>query len=157
MRRIGGLGKPADASGVSSPLPGDTSPVPSSALRDGGFSFSVALPWPPRALWPNGRPAHWAIKAREAKAAKRIGLALGLQRGPIIPPGVPLAVAITSHKPTRVSRYDDDNLIAALKHYLDGLALALGVDDSRFRLQAPVRGAPRGAGEIVVEVATFGG
>ena len=62
-----------------------------------------------------------------------------------------LSVALTFH-PKDANRVDADNAIASLKAALDGIARALGVDDSRFRLAAPVMAEPRKGGAVIVEI-----
>lgn len=44
---------------------------------------------------------------------------------------------MTFYPPDRRYR-DDDNMISAFKHGRDGVALALGVDDRRFRIHPEV-------------------
>lgn len=114
----------------------------------------VELSWPLRALSPNYRSrSHWprtnaAKKARhEAYWSARL-----MDIGPLTATQADarLAFVITAYPPDKHHR-DDDNLIASVKPYRDGIADALGVDDSRFdtRLQwaEPVKG-----GKLVVEV-----
>jgi crossover junction endodeoxyribonuclease RusA len=96
--------------------------------------MEVTLPWPPRELSPNGRH-HWATKAR---ATKKYRAACGWQA---IADGVkpnhrhsgPISVHMVFVPPTRRIR-DEGNLVAWMKAGLDGLADALGIDDSEFRL-----------------------
>lgn len=111
----------------------------------------IVLPWPPRSLNPNGR-AHWRVKHRDAKIAKdfafyatkeaRIGVAAG---------DVPVLVGLTFH-PKTATRPDEDNCIASMKAGLDGIALALGLDDQHFRLAAPVIAEPVNGGKVVVTI-----
>ena len=61
----------------------------------------------------------------------------------------PIHVALTFYPKTR-NRVDADNLIASCKAALDGIAEALGCDDSRFRLAAPVIGEPVKGGRVEV-------
>lgn len=109
------------------------------------------LPWPPRILSPNGRGHHMAVyKAK--KAAKRAGGNAVLAAGrPRFAQGAPLSVTITFHPPTRAVP-DEDNAIASLKAYLDGIAAALGVDDRMFRLQRPIMAAPVKGGRVLVAI-----
>ena len=92
--------------------------------------LTLTLDWPDRNLSPNARP-HWAAKARAVKAAREQAkylLLAAMQGGRV---GDKLAMTWTFHPPTR-RRYDRDNLVAACKSYQDGIADALGLDDSRF-------------------------
>jgi crossover junction endodeoxyribonuclease RusA len=96
----------------------------------------LTLPWPPTQLSPNAR-IHWAKKAKIAKAYKEVCWALTKQARVTIDWEGPIALALEFIPPDRRSR-DDDNLVAAFKHGRDGVALALGVDDKRFKMQPPV-------------------
>jgi crossover junction endodeoxyribonuclease RusA len=50
-----------------------------------------------------------------------------------LPPGEPLRVTLRIYPPDK-RRRDWDNIVASLKSGLDGIADAMGIDDSRFRL-----------------------
>jgi len=94
-------------------------------------TVTLQLPFPAKALWPNGR-AHWAEKARAVK--KHRGWAYFSACAPDVPKADPesrVAIAVTVHPKTR-NLIDRDNCIASLKSYLDGIADALGVDDRTF-------------------------
>ena len=116
------------------------------------MSLRVALPWPAVPLWPN-RKAHWRTKAEAVKKAKSDAMFLTLEALHILR-GLhgenKLSVAIKFQPPTR-RRYDLDNALAALKGPLDGIAYALGVDDSRFQL-ALERGEPVKGGCVMVTI-----
>ena len=121
-------------------------PPPTDAER-----LTVTLPWPVRAAWPNGGHGHWAVVHRERKRQHALAYYKGLERPRGMFRGVErFRVTITGH-PTRPGRVDADNLVAAVKGYLDGLALALRVDDSRFALSASIA-EPVPGGEVVVTV-----
>lgn len=60
-------------------------------------------------------------------------------------------VALTFH-PKAKRNVDEDNAIASMKWALDGIAQALGVDDSRFALQRPVIAEPIKGGRVIVEI-----
>jgi len=96
----------------------------------------IELPWPSPALWPNRRD-HWSVKDREAKQAKIDGAwatlkALdGKPAALTIWPDEGISVKLTFHPPSN-RRRDRDNAQAAMKHYLDGIAAALNVNDSLF-------------------------
>ena len=91
----------------------------------------VILPWPPKALSPNAR-SHWSKKAPIAKAYKQACWALTKEAGITVPDSPKLALWLDFYPPDRRAR-DDDNMIASFKHGRDGVALALGIDDKRFR------------------------
>ena len=113
--------------------------------------MNVELPWPPRILSPNGRGHHMAVH-KAKKKAKRIGGEAVIAAGrPRFPEGVPLTVTLTFHPKTRTAP-DQDNAIASLKAYLDGIAGALGVDDKLFRLQQPIMAEPVKGGRVLVSI-----
>lgn len=100
-------------------------------------SLSIPTGWPSSNLSPNGRPNRWQ-KAKSLRQAKNEGFIATLAAKPVgfqFGPG-PLKVYIHAFPPTRPQgggrHPDDDNLIASAKAFLDGIAFALGVDDSRF-------------------------
>jgi crossover junction endodeoxyribonuclease RusA len=96
----------------------------------------IALPWPARELSPNAR-VHWAKKSKAAKAYRRTCHLLTKAAGVVAPQG-PVMLLLEFCPPNR-QRRDDDNCLAAFKSGRDGLADALGIDDSRFVTQ-PVQG-----------------
>lgn len=90
------------------------------------------VPFPPKQLSPNSR-LHWAKKFRVAAnyraacfAYCKVAKAKVLEEGPV-------EVGLWFHPPDNRKR-DLDNLLASFKAGLDGISLALGADDSRFRL-----------------------
>jgi len=96
----------------------------------------VTLPWPPAELSPNSRP-HWAAKSRAAKSYRHACATLTRQAGVLSLPDGRLHVTIEFVPPDRRHR-DRDNMLASIKSGLDGLADALGVNDSRFDLTVRV-------------------
>lgn len=116
-------------------------------------SILIELGWPAKALNPNSRE-HFMTKARYTKASKDTAFwatraAIGLAK--FEHDGVSrIAFVTTAYPPDKRGR-DDDNLIASMKPFRDGIAKALGVDDKFFdqRLQW---GEPVNNGKIVVEV-----
>ena len=94
----------------------------------------VTLPFPDRRLNPNNSKCkHWASTVALRKSA-RAGAALLTQAaaaGHVLEPGAELALVITFVQHDRRAR-DRDNLLAACKPMLDGVADALGVNDSQF-------------------------
>lgn len=96
----------------------------------------VTLPWPDKRLSPNAR-LHWSkVPKAQARAdgAKAAYAAMGgcrevraaVAKMDLIP------LKVTFYPPDRRHR-DEDNLIASLKAYRDGIADALGVNDRKFR------------------------
>ena len=107
--------------------------------------MKVLLPWPPRELWPN-RKAHWRRKAEAAKMYRNLAHWSAVAAGAV--PGC--AVAITFQPPDRIAR-DLDNMLAAIKSGIDGIASAIGVDDSKWQISIR-KGEPVKGGQVVVEV-----
>lgn len=96
------------------------------------FSLFLTLPWPKPILSPNAR-AHWRDLAREKarfRESSRLATLLALKRRR--PLATDIYVSLYFTPPDRRA-YDQDNLLARMKAGLDGVAEALGVDDSRFR------------------------
>jgi crossover junction endodeoxyribonuclease RusA len=112
--------------------------------------MTVTLPWFYPNLSPNDR-AHWAVKAKNFAAYKNAcaweSRAQGI--GPWVRTG-PVLISITFCPPDR-RRRDLDNMVSSSKALGDGLALALGVDDSRF-VPTYRMGEPRKGGAVLVEV-----
>lgn len=102
----------------------------------------LCLPWPPKELWANSRKQHryttdrrkgyknacWAL-AKEAKFKAN-------------------HLHITFHPPD-ARRRDLDNMLSAIKYGLDGVALAMGCDDSEWAITI-VRGTPERPNGCVV-------
>lgn len=98
-------------------------------------SVVVVLPWPDRKLNPNySKGRHWTSttdERKKARAAARVAtLNVLLDNGWEAPAG-DVELAIVFMAPDRRHR-DRDNLLSACKPALDGLADAMGINDSRF-------------------------
>jgi crossover junction endodeoxyribonuclease RusA len=96
--------------------------------------IAVTLPWPDPKLNPNrSKGAHWASTSQLRKEARETAWARTLIAACKVPlmraDTIPLTV--TFIQPDRRAR-DRDNLLAALKPSLDGVADALGVNDAQF-------------------------
>lgn len=113
----------------------------------------IELPWPDGALSPNGR-AHYMKKHSAAKSAKTDAFWMTRQAIPtrFKHDGSRLKLTITAH-PKTARRPDDDNTAGSCKAYRDGIAQALGIDDSLFDQQPIQWGEPIKAGRITIEVA----
>lgn len=116
------------------------------------LTFELELPWPPRQLSPNARQ-HWATLAKAKKAYRARCAAIGRQAGgrALVAGRERLAVHLSFFPPNRRGR-DWDNLLASMKSGLDGLADALGVNDSRWRLSMEIVDEPVRNGVVVVTV-----
>ena len=117
--------------------------------------LEVVLPWPPPDLSPNAR-LHWSKAAKVKRRYRKTcwgetALALSRARKANVrmwcAPDQRLRVELQFFPPNRRSR-DIDNLVASMKAGIDGIADALGIDDSNFELGEPKFGAC-GAGSCV--------
>jgi len=101
------------------------------------MSAVLILPWPVAALWQNSR-AHWRTRADATKKARNeaglIAMAGGLRK-----PGCDGAHLEWAFIPPDNRRRDLSNAIASTKAAIDGIADALGVDDSTFTHSWPLR------------------
>lgn len=95
----------------------------------------MELPFPHKALWPNGR-SHFMTRSREAKKHKQWAhdaMLATIGRAVIVDHGQRFRLVATFYpKPKTTRAIDKDNAIASLKAYQDGIALAIGFDDNRF-------------------------
>lgn len=113
----------------------------------------ITLPWPDRALHPNSR-VHWAQKAKATKAARHVAFVAARAIGwtnESVPSEGRLSLWIDFYPPDR-RRRDDDGLLASMKAARDGIADALGIDDSRFVSHHMLRDEVRRGGEVVVTI-----
>jgi crossover junction endodeoxyribonuclease RusA len=112
----------------------------------------IELPFPAKILWPNGR-GHWAAKAKAFKAHKE--WAYLAAKDPLwrcyIDTAERVNWSVTIH-PKTAHAIDDDNARASLKAYQDGLAWALGVNDSQFNAPSLTFGEPIKGGLVRIEV-----
>lgn len=118
----------------------------------------IELPWPPKALWPNGR-AHYMDKARKTKMARTLawGLTaqtLGAKLRTYAPGDGDIPLKVQLQPPARRGPLpDEDNAMASLKAYRDGIASALGVNDKRFRNDRPEWLPKSGDGAVIITIA----
>jgi len=109
----------------------------------------IKLPYPDKALWPNGR-AHWAVKAREAKKL-RTAAAWATKAASIKIGDSPIPVHIVVHPKAYGPVPDRDNVVAAFKHIGDGIADALGINDRHFAAPT-VEVSPERTGQFVIYI-----
>jgi len=115
-------------------------------------SMSIELPWPAKPLHPNARPHHM-VKWNATKKARADAYILAKRIGKIDAEAIKVTCIFF---PPLVKRYRDlDNMNAACKAYLDGIADAIGINDKCFLPQAPAWGIPVKGGKvrIVLEAA----
>jgi crossover junction endodeoxyribonuclease RusA len=115
-------------------------------------TYVVELPWPPKELSPNARH-HWATaaKAKKGYRSRCKTLGEGQALASVKNSSDRVLVHLTFFPPDKRSR-DWDNMIASMKSGLDGLADAMGVDDSRWRLSFDVSDVPEKGGLVLVTV-----
>lgn len=101
----------------------------------------ILLPWPAKALSPNAR-GHWSQRSRAAKAY-RMQCFLFAKKAGLVAPAGRILLQLEFLPPT-ARRRDDDNLLASFKAGRDGLADALGIDDSLFVSQVQIGEVYRG-------------
>lgn len=112
----------------------------------------VILPWPHRNLSPNAR-VHWAVKARSVKNARHAARVLTLQALKLRRPDWSAGVLLHwNFHPKTANLPDGDNAEAACKSYRDGIADALGIDDSNFTTTYTM-GEPVKGGAVHVTIA----
>lgn len=114
--------------------------------------ITIVVPFPDSSLLPNRRNgAAWQVTQRakvEAKEAGRIAAlqaAFGIEKLP--PRNVDVTIVFT---PPDRRRRDVDGMLSALKPTLDGIAIGLDVDDSRFNPIHIHRGEPMTGGKVTV-------
>ncbi|NLD14482.1 MAG: endodeoxyribonuclease RusA [Gammaproteobacteria bacterium] len=114
--------------------------------------LEFTVPWPPKELSPNARK-HWGARSKKAKQyrAQCFAYAHNALQAMAVDVAGKLVLALVFRPPNRRKR-DDDNLVAAFKSGRDGIADALGIDDSRFVTQFEI-GEP--AADGIVEVTIY--
>ena len=114
----------------------------------------ILLPWPSKDLSPNAR-VHWSTRSKAAKSYRMQCFLFAKKAGLVAPAGrILLALEFL---PPNARRRDDDNLLAAFKAGRDGLAQALGIDDSRFVSQVRLSDTVRPGGAVLVTLSTYQG
>jgi len=89
----------------------------------------LTFPWPPAPLKPNVK-THWATKAKATKEYKEVCFYLTKEQK--IPTKEYSELHLIFYPPSK-RHYDLDNLLASMKAGLDGMSLALGVNDRCFK------------------------
>lgn len=106
----------------------------------------IRLAWPHASLWPNSRTDRRAATAHR-KAARTEGWA---EAQPVKTLVLSEAHVIATFYPPDSRRRDCDNLLAAIKPHLDGIAAAAGVDDAGWMFTV-MKGEPVENGAVVLE------
>ena len=95
--------------------------------------ITIELPFPDRVLSPNSRK-HWTVKAKAAKAARKLAYWIVWEEWKFEGVFKDIRCIWTFHQPKdKRRRWDDDNLVAAMKSARDGVCDALGIDDSQIK------------------------
>jgi len=96
-------------------------------------TITLDLPFPERALNPNNSSQfHWGVRHRASQAAKEAGWWLAKESGHMLDPEKKYRVDMVFYPPDR-RKYDLDNMSASMKHYLDGMCQAMGIDDRNIK------------------------
>ena len=96
--------------------------------------MTIVLPWPPKDLSPNAR-IHWSKLAKAKKAYRTecfMQSRIAGYTSQSFPAGSKLAVSLVFYPPDKRHR-DQDNMLAAMKSGMDGIADCLGIDDRHFK------------------------
>jgi crossover junction endodeoxyribonuclease RusA len=88
----------------------------------------LVFPWPPSPLKPNVK-THWATKAKAVKEYKEACFYLTKEQN--LPTKEYTELHLIFTPPSR-RHYDLDNLLASMKAGLDGMSMALNIDDRCF-------------------------
>lgn len=109
----------------------------------------LTLDWPAKELSQNAR-VHWAVRAKATKEARN-SAGWAVRRCFKAKPKWQRAIVSLEFHPPDERRRDMQNCIGASKALVDGIADALGIDDSlfdvRFSMGEPVKG-----GAVIVTV-----
>ena len=116
----------------------------------------ILLPFPSPKLNPNrSNGNHWASTSKLRKAARMEAFAITVNeirmKGTLIDKDRAIALKITFVQPDRRNR-DRDNLLAACKPYLDGVADGLGINDARFEPITLCREYGEKPGCVMIEI-----
>lgn len=112
----------------------------------------MTIPLPIPSYSPN-KHLHWARAAKLKKSLRTLSFQVTLQLLGGEPRPRPVAYTLRYYWPRM--RRDDDNAIASVKPYMDGICDALRMDDRhlRFRALEHHRGRGKGRLEIVMHMA----
>lgn len=109
------------------------------AIHAPATSFTITVSRPSLVLRSNGGHGNrYALNAARQEAKNEARYAVHLARTlpwTDVPADAIVYVSYTEVLGPRCRAMDDDNLIAAMKPYRDGIALALGINDKRMRTQ----------------------
>ena len=121
--------------------------------------MKIELPWPDAKLNPNrSKGVHWASTSglrKKARADAYVITRAAFSQGARVSTGesgrLMVSLDITFVQPDKRAR-DRDNLLAALKPSLDGVADALGLNDSEFDPVVIRRAYGSKPGRVIMEI-----
>ena len=113
-----------------------------------GASTLIELPFPPASLSGHNK-GHWHAKSPVVRKHREWARLATKAASPAVPPAGDIRVSATFYPPNR--RGDRVNFPNRLKPYWDGIADALGVNDSRF-LPAFHYAEPVAVGKVVFAI-----
>lgn len=93
--------------------------------------MTIALPFPARVLWPNGRTLNHRFKAAAFKKAREEAAWAAKAAGVRVCDS-PIPVHLVVKPKAKGPAPDKDNCVSACKAYLDGIASAIGINDRHF-------------------------
>lgn len=103
-------------------------------MNDKKIERCVVVPWPHRYLSPNSR-VNWKAKCQISRRARKVGSLLAKEifgcGFKASPQDKRICVKLITHAYDRRQR-DEDNIIASLKPWLDGIADGINVNDAAF-------------------------
>ena len=98
--------------------------------------MTIEFPHPPAALSPNGNRAHWAAVAAARKKCRQAAAFIATEHMRLNPP--PIGKEWTKYHICwnywGTVMPDDDNVVARIKSYKDGICDALGINDRSIHL-----------------------
>jgi len=112
--------------------------------------YKITLPWPYKELNPNAR-FHWSVVSKIKKRYRGECYILAKQSFVEAPKTEKIHLFVDFYKPDRRER-DQDNFEASMKSGYDGLADALGVNDSRFVIHPIVRDEILKGGKVIITI-----
>jgi crossover junction endodeoxyribonuclease RusA len=109
--------------------------------------MKVIYPFPPNVLSPNAR-AHWSEIAKRKKQVRSDANYMTRVNQVKVSKDKPVMLSIV-FRPATKARYDLDNAFARCKALIDGIADAIGIDDTHFTYQL-ARGEPLKGGAVEI-------
>lgn len=110
---------------------------------------SITVSWPERILSPNVG-GHFIRISKARKKQREEAFWLAKAANLVAPDSERIGVHMDFY-PKHPNRRDEDNMQASMKGALDGIARAMGVDDSRFKPSVTIHPADR-TGRVVMTV-----